>query len=136
MSPAFAEVGTAPEGTLMDEYALLVAARIWLPPVKVLPPARLAFSASAASARDVSVDSAPSARVVSALIDALSVPSAASARVVSVVIDALRFDRSVVRFVTCVSVMLPVIVPAIGCVNVFVPVQLLFAPSRLLLLFV
>ena len=46
----------------------MLAARIWLPVVKVLPPARLAFSASAAVARLVSAVSAPSARVVSARI--------------------------------------------------------------------
>ena len=103
----------------------MLAARIWLPVVKVLPPARLAFSASAAVARlsfgrlgafrtrglgqDLAVEDRHSALRLHASLHCRS--------------KWLRAARSPVRLVTCVSVMLPVMVPTIGLLKVFVPVQ-------------
>ena len=57
--------------------------------------------------------SALSARAVSVVIWVPSVVSAPSARLVSVVIAVLILARSPTRFVTCDSVMLPVIVVAV-----------------------
>ena len=112
------------------EAALLSGPRACVP-VKVFPPARLAFVL-------VSVVSAAVARFVSAVIAPLNALSADIARPVSSVIAPLRLPRSVVRFVTWFSPTLPVIVladpvtlPLIGLLNVFVPVQLLFALRRL-----
>src|SRR5438445_184029 len=112
------------------EAALLSGPRACVP-VKRLPPARFAFVL-------VSVVSAAVARVVSAVIAELRLPSAVIARVVSPAIAVFRVFRSLVKPVTWFSLTLPVIVlavpvtlPLIGLLNVFVPVQLLFAPSRL-----
>src|SRR5207245_2844741 len=94
---------------------------------KLLPPARLALVFSAAVAR-----------LVSLLMAVFRALSADIARPVSVVIAPLRLLRSVVRFVTCDSLMLPVMVlavpvtlPLMGLLKVLLPVQVLLPLSRL-----
>src|SRR5207245_158711 len=128
MSPKAGFDGTAPvSGTFNDAYPMADGASFWAPPVNMFPPARFALPFSAAVAR-----------VVSAVIAELRLPSAVIARVVSPAIAVFRVFRSLVKPVTWFSLTLPVIVlavpvtlPLIGLLKLFVPVQLLFALRRL-----
>ena len=114
-------------GKFNEANIAAAAAIVCLPNKKTLPPDRVAF-----------VFSALVARVVSAVIAELRLPSAVIARVVSPAIAVFRVFRSLVKPVTWFSLTLPVIVlavpvtlPLIGLLKLFVPVQLLFALRRL-----
>src|SRR5580700_5358664 len=89
-SPVAGAEGATPDGTLIEAYAAVEGARICLPVVKVLPPARLALSASCPSARVVSVEMA----VLAAVIEADRVDSAPVARVTSAEIAPVRTDSA------------------------------------------